>query len=125
LKPRRIEDDPFTTPNIENLQLASRGRVYLNAYQASVLLLVGLLAVPSASAFSGSAQTAQVPPEYQQLYSTLKSSLDDFNATLATMGPGTGSLIFGAELFTCELESGGCVARAGYDAGRDPVLGPA
>ncbi|MGD0689474.1 MAG: hypothetical protein ABSA50_06850 [Candidatus Bathyarchaeia archaeon] len=98
MKPRRIEDDSFTTPNIENLQLTSRGRVYLNAYQVSVLFLLGLLAVPTASAFSGAAQTAQVPPEYQQLYSTLKSSLDDFNATLATMGPGTGSPIFGAEL---------------------------
>lgn len=106
MKPRRIEDDSFTTPNIENFQLAARGRVSLNAYQVSVLFLLGLLAVPSASAFSGAAQTAQVPPEYQQLYSTLKSSLDDFNATLATMGPGTGSLIFGAELLPANSNRG-------------------
>jgi hypothetical protein len=106
LKPRRIEDDSITTPNIENLQLATRGRVSLNAYQVSVIFLVGLLAVPTASAFSGATQTAQVPPAYQQLYSTLKSSLDDFNATLAIMGQGRASPIFGAELLPANSNRG-------------------
>ena len=70
----------------------------LNVYPVSILCLLGLLILPSASALIGLAQTAQVPPEYQQLYLTLKSSLEDFNATLTSMGPATGSPIFGAEL---------------------------
>ena len=77
----------------------------MKTYLVSSLFLFSLLLIPSASAFSGVGQ-AQVPPEYQELYSTLKSSLDSFNATLAAMGPGTGSPIFGAELLPANANRG-------------------
>lgn len=77
----------------------------MKTYLVSSLFLFSLLLIPSASAFSGVSQ-AQVPPEYQELYSTLKSSMDSFNTTLAAMGPGTGSPIFGAELLPANANRG-------------------
>jgi hypothetical protein len=70
------------------------------------MFLLSLLAVPIASPLLGGAQTTQVPPEYQELYSTLKSSLDSFNASLSVMGAGTGSPIFGAELLPANSNRG-------------------
>jgi len=79
----------------------------MNSYLASGLLLVGILALPNGSALLGLAQTTpQVPPEFQALYSTLKSSLDNFNANLTALSSKSGLPIFGSELLPANSNRG-------------------
>ena len=74
----------------------------------SGLFLVSLLVLPYANALPVANQAAsQVPQEFQELYSKLKTSLDSFNANLSALSPSEGgSLIFGAELLPANSNRG-------------------
>jgi hypothetical protein len=79
----------------------------INSYFVSSLFLIGLLTLPYASALPAVNQAAQqVPPEYQELYSILKASLDSFNANLTALNSAEGSPIFGAELLPANSNRG-------------------
>lgn len=76
-------------------------------YLMSGLFLVTLIMLPYASALPVVNQEAQVPQEYQELYSTLKTSLDSFSANLSALSPiGSGSPILGAELLPANSNRG-------------------
>lgn len=72
------------------------------------LFLVTLIVIPYASALPIiNEATPQVPQEYQELYSTLKTSLDSFSANLTASSPSeVGSLILGAELLPANSNRG-------------------
>jgi hypothetical protein len=63
--------------------------------------------IQSSSVLPATGQAGQkVPPEYQELYSTLKESLDSFNVDLTTLASSGGAPIFGAELLPANSNRG-------------------
>ena len=67
-----------------------------------------LLLLPSGLVLQGQIQEkAKVPPEYQQMYSTLKASLDSYDAFLVSCSTGVNyPVVFGAELLTANSNRG-------------------